>query len=48
MLFGMCFNSDFLEGKPYTKQQIDNGEHVAVISEDTKKEYFGDVTICGW
>ena len=34
----------FLEGKPYTKQQIDNGEHVAVISEDTKKEYFGDVT----
>ena len=34
---------DFLEGKPYTKQQIDNGEHVAVISEDIKKEYFGDV-----
>ena len=33
----------FLEGKPYTKQQIDNGEHVAVISEDTKKQYFGDV-----
>ena len=32
----------FLEGKPYTKQQIDNGEHVAVISEDTKKQYFGD------
>ncbi|HXB42808.1 MAG TPA: FtsX-like permease family protein [Puia sp.] len=34
---------DFLEGKPFTKQQIDNGEHVTVISEDTKKEYFGDV-----
>ncbi len=34
---------DFLEGKPFTKQQIDNGEHVAVISEDIKKEYFGDV-----
>jgi putative ABC transport system permease protein len=33
----------FLEGKPYTKQQIDNGERVAVISEDTKKQYFGDV-----
>ena len=33
----------FLEGKPYTKQQIDNGEHVAVISEEMKKEYFGDV-----
>ncbi|HLK28872.1 MAG TPA: FtsX-like permease family protein [Puia sp.] len=35
---------DFLEGKPFTKQQIDNGEHVTVISEDTKKEYFGDLT----
>ena len=34
----------FIEGKPYSKQQIDNGEKVAVISEDTKKSYFGDVT----
>ena len=34
---------DFLEGKPFTKQQIDNGEHVTVISEDIKKEYFGDM-----
>ena len=35
---------DFLEGKPFTKQQIDNGERVAVITEDTKKSYFGDLT----
>ncbi|HRI19661.1 MAG TPA: ABC transporter permease [Panacibacter sp.] len=34
---------DFLEGKAFTKQQIDNAERVAVISEDTKKEYFGDI-----
>lgn len=34
----------FIEGKPYTQQQIDNGEHVAVISEDLKNEYFGDVS----
>jgi putative ABC transport system permease protein len=34
---------DFEEGKPFTKQQIENGEHVTVISEDTKNEYFGDV-----
>jgi putative ABC transport system permease protein len=33
----------FLEGKPLIKQQIDNSEHVAVISEDTKKKYFGDM-----
>jgi putative ABC transport system permease protein len=35
---------DFLEGKPFTREQIDNGERVTVISEDTKKEYFGDMS----
>ena len=34
---------DFLEGKPFNKQQVDNAESVAVISEDMKNEYFGDV-----
>lgn len=34
---------DFVEGKPYTLQQIANGERVAVISDDTKKNYFGDM-----
>jgi putative ABC transport system permease protein len=33
----------FLEGKPYTRQQINNGGTCAVISEDIKKQYFGDV-----
>ncbi|MRG44159.1 FtsX-like permease family protein [Chitinophaga sp. SYP-B3965] len=33
----------FLEGKPYTPQQINNAEKVTVISEETKKQYFGDV-----
>ena len=33
----------FLEGKPYNSRQIANGERVAVISEDTKKSYFGDI-----
>ncbi|SFH34527.1 ABC transporter permease [Pedobacter insulae] len=38
----------FSEGKPYTQQQIDNAEQVAVISEQTKKEYFGDApTVVG-
>jgi len=36
-------NYIFLEGKPYNKQQIENGEHVAVISEQLKNAYFGDV-----
>ena len=34
---------EFLEGQPYSKQQVSNGEHVTVISEDAKKEYFGDI-----
>jgi putative ABC transport system permease protein len=33
---------DFLEGKPFTLQQVNNGERVTVISEDIKREYFGD------
>jgi putative ABC transport system permease protein len=34
---------DFVDGKPFTKQQVDKADHVAVISEDMKNEYFGDV-----
>lgn len=34
---------DFLEGKPFTAQQLANGERVAVISESLKKEYFGNM-----
>jgi putative ABC transport system permease protein len=41
--FWQVFQYSFTEGRPYTKQQIENGDHVAVISEDTKKNYFGDV-----
>jgi putative ABC transport system permease protein len=35
---------DFLEGKPFNKQQVTNADKVAVISADMKKEYFGDVS----
>lgn len=31
----------FVEGKPFNKQQIDNGERVAVISEEARDKYFG-------
>jgi putative ABC transport system permease protein len=34
---------EFTEGKAFNKQQIDNADKVAVISEDMKREYFGDV-----
>ena len=36
-------NYVFLEGKAFNTQQIENGEHVAVISEELKNTYFGDV-----
>lgn len=32
---------EFVEGKPYSRQQIDNGERVAVISEEARDKYFG-------
>jgi len=34
---------DFLEGKAFGKKEVDNAEKVAVISEDMKDEYFGDI-----
>ncbi|SDP77932.1 putative ABC transport system permease protein [Mucilaginibacter sp. OK268] len=34
---------DFIEGKAFNKLQIDNADKVAVISEDMKSEYFGDI-----
>ena len=32
----------FLEGRPFSRQQLQNGDKVAVISEATKANYFGD------
>lgn len=41
--FWEAMNFKFLEGKPYSQQQIANAEKVAVITDDCKKDYFGDV-----
>lgn len=40
--FWEVFTYDFVEGKPYNKQQIQSGEKVIVISEDTRLSYFGE------
>ena len=45
--FWQVMQFDFIEGKPYTVQQIQNGERVAVISEDTRNSYFGNVPAVG-
>ena len=34
---------DFIEGKTFSRQQLANADKVAVISEDMKKQYFGDM-----
>ncbi|MCB0572385.1 MAG: ABC transporter permease [Phaeodactylibacter sp.] len=33
---------DFLEGKPYSQQNLDNGDNVAVINARTRDNYFGE------
>ncbi len=38
--FWQVMQFDFLEGKPYTEQNIANGDHVAVITDDLKRQYF--------
>jgi putative ABC transport system permease protein len=35
---------DFTEGKPFNNQQVKNADRVAIISEDMKRDYFGDIT----
>lgn len=41
-------NYQFIEGKPFTPDQINKADRVAVISERTRNEYFGDaVTVVG-
>ncbi len=35
---------EFLEGKPFNDQNIANGEHVVVITDAMKKQYFEDET----
>ncbi|WP_420147414.1 ABC transporter permease [Spirosoma sp.] len=40
--FWRIMDFEFLEGKPYNEQNIANGEYVAVINDDLKKQYFGN------
>ncbi|MCK8492031.1 ABC transporter permease [Spirosoma sp. RP8] len=40
--FWRVMDFDFLEGKPYSEQNITNGDYVAVITDDFRKQYFPD------
>ena len=38
---------EFVEGAPYTSDDVDNGSFYAVINETTRKRFFGDRTAVG-
>ena len=40
--FWQVMDFTFLEGKPYTEQNIANGDYVVVITDDFKRQYFAD------
>ena len=40
--FWYATDFEFLEGKPYNEQNIKNGDHVVVITDALKKQYFED------
>ncbi|KAA6439490.1 FtsX-like permease family protein [Dyadobacter flavalbus] len=40
--FWYVMDFEFLEGKPYNQQNIDNGDHVIVITDALRKQYFED------
>lgn len=42
--FWQVTDFEFLEGKPYNEQNITNGDQVAVITDDLKKQYFGNAS----
>ncbi len=39
--FWQSLNFNYLEGRPYNLQQVNNAEKLAVISEETRDKYFG-------
>ena len=39
--FFKIYEYDFLEGRPFTKQEVEDKEHVCVISDDFVESYFG-------
>lgn len=45
--FWEILDFDFLEGKPYNKQQEENIEHVAVINQRLRNEYFDGFSCVG-
>ena len=45
--FWEVFRFDFLQGRPYTAEEVESGDFVAVISADFSRRYFGSEEVRG-
>jgi putative ABC transport system permease protein len=45
--FWKILDFTFLEGSPFTTQDVDEGQRVAVINDSTRRRFFGDVPALG-
>ncbi|MCK5077292.1 MAG: ABC transporter permease, partial [Calditrichia bacterium] len=45
--FWHILDFNFIEGKPFSKEDVENGNQVAVISKETRKQYFNDENAVG-
>ena len=45
--FWEVFRFDFLQGRPYTAEEVESGDFVAVVSADFSRRYFGSEEVVG-
>ena len=45
--FWEVFRFDFLQGRPYTAEEVESGDFVAVVSADFSRRYFGSEEVMG-
>ncbi len=45
--FWEVFRFDFLQGRPYTDEEVESGDFVAVVSADFSRQYFGSEEVVG-
>ena len=45
--FWEIYQFEFLEGGPFHKGHVDNNDFVAVINEETRRQYFGNKQVVG-
>ena len=46
-VFWEILEFDFLEGRPYTAKEVEEGQRVVVINEETRRVFFGEEQAVG-